>query len=194
MIAHEIKTASKADEAAILDVLTLSFGSDPFWRWVYEDPTTYLRFFPELARILAGNAFNNASGYYLDRLLGAALWLPPRVTFDADALNIFLQRTVPMELHGDLFALSEQVLGCHPQDPHWYLVVIGVDPACQNQGQGSALVEYGLRACDRDHLPAYLESSNRRNITFYKKHGFEVLTTLQAGKSPPVFALLRTAR
>src|ERR1700691_598866 len=147
MITHEVKSATKADEAAIFDVLTLAFSTDPIARWTYADPTNYLRSFPELFRIFAGNAFTNAGGFYLDKFLGAALWLPPGVSLDSESIWIFMQRTAPQELHGDLMALFEQVVRYHPRDPHWYLSIIGVDPACQNQGQGSALMKPTLRAC-----------------------------------------------
>jgi ribosomal protein S18 acetylase RimI-like enzyme len=82
----------------------------------------------------------------------------------------------------------------HPQEPHWYLPLIGVDPAHQGKGFGSALLGHALEICDRDHLPAYLESSNPLNIPLYRRHGFELLDTLQVGSSPPVFPMLRPAR
>jgi GNAT superfamily N-acetyltransferase len=50
-------------------------------------------------------------------------------------------------------------------EPHWYLPLIGVDPAHQGKGHGDALMAYALQQCDRDHLPAYLESTNPRNIS-----------------------------
>src|SRR3546814_12966763 len=42
-------------------------------------------------------------------------------------------------------------------------------------GHGDALMAYALAQCDCDHAPAYLESSNPRNIPFYQRHGFEQL-------------------
>jgi ribosomal protein S18 acetylase RimI-like enzyme len=171
-----------------------AFAADPVMRWVYPNPHHYLNHFPTLTRHFGAKAFGQGSAYYLEGFLGAALWLPPGVKFDEDAIVALAQRTVPQPQHPGLFAPFEQVVRHHPQQPHWYLVAIGVDPARQNQGQGSALMEHGLRACDQDHLPAYLESSNPRNISPYKKHGFEVLATLQAGKSPPVFPMLRPER
>jgi hypothetical protein len=47
---------------------------------------------------------------------------------------------------------------------------------------------------DRDHMLAYLESSNPKNIPLYERHGFELLGTIQVGTSPPIFPMLRTPR
>ena len=94
----------------------------------------------------------------------------------------------------DLFALFEQMESYHPKDPHWYLPLIGVDPTHQGQGYGSALMQHGLLPCDREQTQAYVESSNPRNISLYKRHGFELLGTIQVGTSPLVFPMLRKPR
>ena len=82
----------------------------------------------------------------------------------------------------------------HTSEPHWYLPLIGVDPARQGKGYGAALMRHALAACDRDGMPAYLESTNPRNVPLYERHGFALLGTIQAGSSPPIFPMLRTAR
>jgi transposase len=69
--------------------------------------------------------------------------------------------------------------------------MIGVDPAHQGEGHGDALMAYALAQCDRDHAPAYLESSNPRNISFYQWHGFEPLGAIQVGSSPTLIPMLR---
>jgi hypothetical protein len=53
---------------------------------------------------------------------------------------------------------------------------------------------HALERIDRDRLPAYLESSNPRNISLYRRHGFEELGTIQVGSSPPIVPMLRHAR
>ena len=47
--------------------------------------------------------------------------------------------------------MLEQMGAYHPQAPHWYLPMIGVDPPYQGKGYGGALLKYGLEQCDRDH-------------------------------------------
>jgi len=185
-------TAAKAD--AVIAVIVLAFSTDPAVRWAYADPQQYLRHFPNFVRAFGGNAFAHESAYYVDGYIGAALWLPPEVHPDEDTMIPLLQQTVAASLHQDLFAVLDQMGRSHPSAPHWYLPLIGVDPAHQGQGYGSALLQHALRSCDRDHLCAYLESSNPKNIPLYERHGFALLGTIQVGTAPPIFPMLRQPR
>ncbi|WP_214326577.1 GNAT family N-acetyltransferase [Nonomuraea sediminis] len=62
----------------------------------------------------------------------------------------------------------------HPAEPHWYLAVLGTDPAAQGQGLGRALLESGLARSDATGLPAYLETTKEQNVPFYERFGFHV--------------------
>jgi ribosomal protein S18 acetylase RimI-like enzyme len=84
--------------------------------------------------------------------------------------------------------------GCYSLGEHWYLSLIGVVLARQGHGLGSALLRHALERCDRDHLPAYLESTNPANVPLYRRHGFEVVGTIQVGSSPPMHPMVRAAR
>jgi ribosomal protein S18 acetylase RimI-like enzyme len=123
---------------------------------------------------------------------GVAYWLPAGVDFDFGPLEEYLRRTMEANRRDELFSLFEQMDGYQIQEPHWHLTKIGVDPARQEHGIGSALMQHRLAACDEEGLPAYLESSNPANLPFYERHGFEVLGEIQAGSSPKLFPMLRS--
>jgi ribosomal protein S18 acetylase RimI-like enzyme len=150
--------------------------------------------FPKFARAFGGAAFAHNSAHCTEDFGGAALWLPPNVHFDEDAVNNVLESTAPNSVRGDLFAVFDQMEQYHPTEPHWYLPLIGVDPAHQGKGYGGTLMVHALERCDRDHVPAYLESTNPMNVSLYQRHGFEVLGTIQEGASPPLIPMLRRAR
>ena len=90
--------------------------------------------------------------------------------------------------------MLEQMAAAHPEEPHWHLAFIGVDPAHQGRGLGAALLAHTLERIDQQHLHAYLESSNRANISLYRRHGFDVIREIRVGGSPPVFPMLRRPR
>ena len=192
MIIPIIKTAATAsDEASIIKVLVRANWADPAARWVWPDSQQFLTHFPSFVRAFGGKAFAHGSAYYVDGYTGAALWLPPDVHPDENALIALLQRTVSEQIQKDFFPVFEQMGRYHPSEPHWYLPLMGVDPSQQGKGFGSALLQHTLMQFDRDNKIAYLESSNPRNISLYKRHGFELLGTIQTGTSPSIAPMLR---
>jgi ribosomal protein S18 acetylase RimI-like enzyme len=192
MITPIIKTAATAsDEASIIDVLVRANWEDPAARWVWPDSQQFLTHFPSFVRAFGGRAFAHGSAYYVDGYTGAALWLPPDVHPDENALIALLQQTVSEQIQKDFFPVLEQMGRYHPSEPHWYLPLMGVDPSQQGKGFGSALLQHTLMQFDRDNKLAYLESSNPRNIPLYKRHGFELLGSIQIGTSPSIAPMLR---
>jgi ribosomal protein S18 acetylase RimI-like enzyme len=194
MITPIIQTATESNETAVIDVLVLAFSADPAARWTWPDPEQYLRHFPSFVKAFGGSAFAHGSAYYVGGYAGAALWLPPEIDPDEDALIALLERTASREIRADAFAVFEQMGRFHPTEPHWYLPLIGVDPSRHGKGYGSALMQHALIPCDRDKKLAYLESTNPKNIPLYERHGFELLGTIQVGTSPPIFPMLRKPR
>jgi ribosomal protein S18 acetylase RimI-like enzyme len=189
-----IRTVAAADAERAVAVLVLAFSADVATRWAFPEPSQYLAHFPAFVRAFGGRAFEHGTAYCAEDYGGAALWLPPGVQPDEDALGALFQRGVAEQTRGDLFAVLEQMASYHPTEPHWYLPLIGVDPTRQGKGCGSALLKHALARCDRDGRLAYLESSNPANIPLYERHGFEVAGTIQAGSSPPFWPMLRQPR
>jgi ribosomal protein S18 acetylase RimI-like enzyme len=189
-----VRGTKPLEEQSAIDTIVLAFAADPVARWCWPDARQYLEAMPEFARAFGGRAFANHAAHCTEDCTGAALWLPPDVHPDQAALGALLERTASPSLMVDLQALFERMATFRPADPHWYLPLIGVDPAYQCKGVGAALLTYALAQCDLEHLPAYLESTNPRNVSLYKRHGFEPLGSIQAGQSPPIVPMLRPAR
>ncbi|MFC4174143.1 GNAT family N-acetyltransferase [Microvirga sp. GCM10011540] len=187
----DVQTAGIGDQSRLVAAIVLSFSVDPAARWTYPAPENYLQHFPDLVRIFGHRAFECGTAHFIGDAQAAALWLPPGVQPDEMALMAHFQRTVPQQDQDTLFAVFEQMGQYHPNEPYWYLPLIGVDPAQQGKGYGSALLKHALRRCDEDGTPAYLESSNPKNIPLYQRHGFEVLGRIWARIRPfsPLIAL-----
>ena len=58
--------------------------------------------------------------------------------------------------------------------PHWYLMILGVEPAHQGQGIGTRLIAPQLARAHSAGLPCYLETMTERDVAFYQKNGFTV--------------------
>src|SRR5262245_18548049 len=189
-----VRRVTEADEKAAIDVVVRAFSADPAARWLYPDSNQYKVNFPNFVKAFGGKAFEHGGAYAIDDFAGAALWLPPDVHPDEEALAGLIQRSVPEHRLEEVLAVFQQMDSYHPSEPHWYLPLIGVDPSQQGRGYGSALMEHALVQCDRDKKLAYLESSNPRNITLHQRHGFELLGTIRVGTSPPICPMLRKPR
>ncbi len=140
------------------------------------------------------NSFEADGAHWTKDGTGVALWLPPGVEGEAEPLEAIIQESVPRERQADVGGLFERTESFRPTEPHWYLSLIGVESMQRGKGYGAALMRHALRQCDAAHLPAYLWSSNPQNISFYARHGFEVVATVQVGSSPFIFPMLRAAR
>lgn len=182
------------EQPRALDTLVMAFTADPVIRWLYPEARQYLTHFPEFLAAFGGKAFAEKTVWRLGAFSAVGLWLPPRVDLDGDAIVAVLTETVASEQHEDAFSVLGQMDDAHPRFPHWYLAWFGVDGAVQGRGFGSELMKHCLKFVDEDHLPAYLDSPNPRNISFYQRHGFEVTGEAQAGACPPVVSMLRAAQ
>lgn len=194
MGAPTVKILTLDDENSAVATIVLAFAADPMTRWTWPKPHQYLAAMPRMARAFGGRAFAHGSALATDDYTGVALWLPPGVEPDEEGLSAVMQSTVAPAQLKDGAGLFEQMAAYHPHEPHWYLPLIGVDPAHFGEGHGDALMAHALARCDRDGTPAYLESTNPRNISLYERHGFEPLGAIQVGSSPPLIPMLRKPR
>lgn len=194
MTTPSIISAAPGDQRGVLSTLTVAFASDPIVRWVLPEPHQYVTFWQPILGHMGGGAFESGSAFRSDDFGGACLWLPPGVHPDTEALRELVQRAVPESDHETVFGFFDQMDEFHPTEPHWYLPCIGVDPVRQGGGYGTALLKYALQNCDRDKLPAYLESTSPGNRRLYERHGFEAIGEIQAGDSPPMWPMLRKPR
>ncbi len=187
-----IGTASERQR--MVATLVTTFSADPLMRWFYPDPRAYLAHFPGFIERFAGRAFEEGTADSIDGVAGAALWLPPGVRGDDDALIAFMQASMSEEQHDALGELAEQLDRYHPDEPHWYLALLGIDPPHQSRGFGAEMIRPRLEQCDREGRAAHLVSSTSRNHSFYRRHGFEIMDEVQVGDAPPVWPMLRSPR
>jgi hypothetical protein len=125
--APPVRSATHADTEQVVATILLAFSGDPFVRHWFSDPLQYLMHFPKGILAFGGSAIHHGTAHYAGGFSGAALWLPPGVGPDEEALGAHLQQTVAVEKQADLFAVLEQMGAGHPAEPHWYLPLIGVD-------------------------------------------------------------------
>lgn len=190
------QTATLDDAPMIGRALTRAFDDDPMMRWFFPDDTSREaalgRYFTTLfTRQYVHHAVCERTA------AAAAFWVPPEAQAKAvpDAETIRELQTILGD-RAPVFGAAVEAAAQHtPQEPHWYLALIGADPAAQGQGHGAALLRSGLAKADAAGQAAYLESSKPDNLPFYEHFGFRVREELSLpGGGPVLWAMWREPR
>ena len=190
------RRATEADLPALGRMLARAFHDDPVAVWACphegERPRMLERFHGARLKqlLLRGEVWTTPE------CESAALWASPdawKTTLRED-LQITRSMLRPRLLpRGPL--VGRGLLGIerkHPHSPpHWYLAVLGTDPAAQGRGLGTAVLAPILEQCDRDGVDAYLESSKERNLDYYARFGFRTTATLRLPRGPEVWSMWR---
>ncbi|MEK6216215.1 MAG: GNAT family N-acetyltransferase [Boseongicola sp.] len=190
-----IRSASFDDEELVGALLTVSFADDPFVRWILPDPRKFVADSHSHPRRAYASAFESETVHVVGNNAGAAVWLPP-----GSKKRNQSEETAPPDngvdpgMPPEFAELMAQSAAYCPTEPHWYLGLIAVDPIHRGKRVGTKLLQHGLGLCDRDGVPAYLESTNAANLALYQRAGFELLAKVQVGQSPARYPMLRPAQ
>lgn len=182
--------ALREELGQLQDALIDAFAEDPLMQWIFPDGGEARRPWFGVA-LRAG--LRRGHTYRSGDCSGAAIWAPPGIgSFDRTEAAELYQST--RELYGEagierLQAAGAATAAAHPSEPHFYLFIIGV--AGRSRGVGSSLLSPVLRICDEQSFPAYLESSNPRNVGFYERHGFRGVGEIVPVGGPPLLGMWR---
>jgi ribosomal protein S18 acetylase RimI-like enzyme len=177
----QVRSAQKADVGELGRTLGRAFFDDPVSVWLLPDVNARFaglsRLFATMTRhhhLAAGGVEVACDG---PEIGAAALWDPPNQWRESRRaqlaqiptfLRVFGFRTARAR------SAQEMMKTLHPEEPHWYLAVIGSDPSVRGRGFGQVLMRSRLERCDAEYCPAYLESSKPENVPYYERFGFTV--------------------
>lgn len=189
-----VSTTLAESQDRVVSTIVLAFVRDPVARWWWPEPNQYITYFGPFIRAFGGKAFEHDLAHHTPGFSGAALWLPPGVQPDEEAVVGMIERSVAPERLEVVLGILEEMGRYHPAEPHWYLPLIGIDPAKQGRGYGAALLRHALERVDQERRVAYLENTNPANTPLYERHGFQVVGTIQVDDAPPLFPMIRQPR
>jgi GNAT superfamily N-acetyltransferase len=187
-----VRRATEADVHAAVRTLTRAFEDYPMTR-LGLDPDGYLDRLTQYHRIfLTGIGLPHGRVWVTDDVSAVAVWTTP-----ATPPDVFAPHAAELtKLAGSRAALAAecgQAMGIfRPRDPVWLLALVGVDPDRRHQGLGRAVIAPGLAAADAEHSPAFLETQEPANLTFYESLGFVVTAELELPHHGPIhYAMYR---
>lgn len=197
---NDVRPASLADRELLAHIAATGFYDDPVLSWVLPDASrrpAQLRF---LFASLVDDTLPDRGMVDLAGRACVAFWRDPSFEYGrpADQLDATLDEVSEEDLllfSADdlerLAILGDVMLANHPHESHWYLNVVSTLPDNQGTGLGSAALDPGLTRCDADGCSAYLESTNPRNRTLYRRKGFVDAGEIQIPDGPTLLQMWR---
>jgi GNAT superfamily N-acetyltransferase len=175
-----VRPAEKADVRDLSGVLGRAFYDDPVTMWMLPNNNARAQALPRAFATMTRHHFLAGGGAEVasrDGVLGGAtLWDPPG-RWKMTPREEWLMKPAFIWAFRARVLASQQVVEImkdkHPEEPHWYLMLIGTDPTARGKGLGQVLMHSRLDRCDKEHAPAYLEASKPDLVPYYQRFGFE---------------------
>jgi len=86
---------------------------------------------------------------------------------------------IPFSVLRFLSKYEKQITESAPKEPHYYLTMLGVDPASQGKGIGKKVLQEIHKIADSSNAPypVALDTENQDNVTYYQKFGYQLIDT-----------------
>lgn len=183
----------------VANVASRGFYDDPVMSWVFPDVALRAEQLEVSFGTLAARFLARAGRVELIDDACVSMWLPPdpppppepaeEAPPPPDSWHLF-----SAEIAERFTLLGAAMESAHPAEPHWYLGVVATVPEAQGRGQGARILRPVLELCDREGVPAYLESSNERNLPFYYRQGFVQTGEIVVAEGPTLFPMWRAPK
>ncbi len=201
MAETECRPTERADVRRLSAVLARAFYDDPVMMYMLPDDKARARALPPMFATLTRHHFIPRGGSEVasrDGAIGAAtLWDPPGRLKSSRWEELRMMPTLAWRFRSrgrQTQALGRAMDEAHPEEPHWYLMVIGSDPSVRGAGFGQALMRSRLDRCDGERAPAYLEASKEELLPYYSRFGFEQIGEIQIPDGPKMWPMWRAPR
>ena len=169
----EVRKATAADIGRLCRTVVESFADDPVMRWLYPDDEEFFAAGGAIVRPLFLRWLAYGSTYATADCVAVAAFIPP----GRPSVEILLDPAAPPfspQLLEKFAAIGPLLAANTPEEPHWYLNLLGTHPHWQRQGLGALVMSPIRDLCDAEGLPMYLETETSANVAYYGHLGFVV--------------------
>lgn len=189
-----VREAAPSDVPSLCTMLALAFQEEPVMAYIFPDPDVRRARLPSFFKVIATGDI--ASGACFQTVGGEActIWRAPghgQLSFVEMLQQAWPWIASARTALGRALVYSHASDTKHPRGPHWYLHVAGCHPAAQGRGFGGAAIRAGLLLCERDGVPAYLETATESNLALYAAFGFAVTQDWRVPGGPQCWSMLR---
>ena len=193
-----MRVATAADTESIVSTLTTAFFHDPLWGPAFPDERLRAEQAAALWRLCVNSALRYPWTLITDGAEAAAVWIPPGGTEltepEEEGLEELLTRAAGTASARSVLGIFDQLEAAHPDEPCFYLSLLGVHADHRGGGLGMRLLADSLVRIDALAAPAYLESSNPANNARYESVGFVARDRITTATGHVVTTMWRPAR
>jgi GNAT superfamily N-acetyltransferase len=173
------RVATEADADLVTRVLVDAFRGDPMWgTWAFPKPRSRRANRQVVFRAFVAGALRYPATWVAPGDTAVAMWIPPggsgltteqEVQFEAD-----LRARVGPDEASRILGTLDMFVAMEPVEPHYYLSLLGTDPALAGRGYGQRLLTHSLGAIDTEGAAAYLDCADQL-VPLYMRFGFRVI-------------------
>ncbi len=100
-----------------------------------------------------------------------------KIKFNIDMFLLIFQ--LPFQMLRFLTKYQKLTSISAPNEPHYYLTMLGVDPSYQGMGIGKKVLEelHEIAGSSHPAYPVALDTENHKNVAFYERFGYELKDT-----------------
>jgi GNAT superfamily N-acetyltransferase len=193
-----MRVATASDIEPIVATITTAFFNDPLWGPAFPDERLRAEQAAVLWRLCVTSALRYPWTLVTAGAEAAAVWIPPGGTElteqEGDSLEELLSRSAGAASAQSVMGIFDQLEAAHPDEPCFYLSLLGVHDDHRGRGLGMGLLAESLARIDALAAPAYLESSNPVNNARYESVGFVARDRITTATGHVVTTMWRPAR
>lgn len=177
----DVRMAEGEDCDRLVEVLVDSHVDYAWERWALPWDDRRLRLTRLYSTMLGALALPFGEVWMTSCARAVAVWLPTSAYEDADDKAMSAIDEVTADVFGARLGIVREVdavIAEQRPEAEWHLATMGTSPVAQGQGLGSEVLRPRLSALGAADATAVLETSDPRNLAFYRHAGFEVTAEL----------------
>jgi ribosomal protein S18 acetylase RimI-like enzyme len=177
-----MKKATRLDKALVIDILTNTFESNQSVNYIVKQDKDRIKRIKSLMEYSFKVCNQFGEIYLSENKEACALILYPdqkRTTLSSILLDVkLIFSSVGLSNIKKAITRDSKIKEKQPNGLMYYIWFIGVDPAHQNTGIGTRLLNEVIDDSIQKKRAIYLETSTLKNLPWYQKFGFHVYDEL----------------
>jgi len=195
----DVRPAEQRDVPRIAATLTVALADSRWTRWALPDDGRMQRL-TRLHELDAGHrGVGTRTAWVTEDVDAVAVWEPPPGAEGTAPLPSDVRAALASELPylaahrvGAVRDTAALVAAHRPEQPHWWLLHLGVRPSARRRGLAAAVLAPVLVRCDTERTMAGTAVFSWANVRFLRGFGFEVTAELRtADDELPAWVLVR---